>query len=101
MPRNKVKIAVTFVTMKPGTSPSLFIDNPTDLTDIIGGISSYSKLQDAINYLVEDGAHSLFFHLDARHKYFFDGVLSGGVVDVHGFFMRMMDKLNSDITVVK
>ena len=73
MPHNKVKIDVTFVTMKPGTTSTILIDDPTDLTDAIGGISSYSKLQDAINYLVEDDSYSLFFHLNSLHKYSFDG----------------------------
>ena len=73
MPRNKVQIAVTFVTIKPGNKPILCIENPIPLVDKIGSISSYNKLNDAINYLVDDGAQSLFFHNDARHRYTFDG----------------------------
>ena len=79
--RTKVKIAVTFVTIKPGSQPSLLIDNPINLSDNVGSISSYDKLLEVIDDLVEDDAHDLFFHKDPRHKFSFNGsVLQNGAI---------------------
>ena len=71
--RTKVHITVTFVTMKPGSKPTILIDNPINLSEHVGSISSYNKLLDAIDDLVEDNAHDLFFHKDPCHKFSFDG----------------------------
>ena len=61
MPRDKVQIAVTSVTAKPDTKPTLCIVNHILLTDKIGNISLYNKLEDIINYLVKDSTYGLFF----------------------------------------
>ena len=73
MPRDKVQIAVTSVTAKPDTKPTLCIVNHILLTDKIGNISLYNKLEDIINYLVKDSTYGLFFRNNARHRYAFDG----------------------------
>ena len=59
--------------MKPGSKPALVIDNPINLSEHLGCISSYDKLLDVIDDIVEDDAHDLFFHKDPRHKFSFNG----------------------------
>ena len=49
------KIAVTFVSVKPGHKPSIAIENPIDLGDKLGLINSYGELKSKICELVEDG----------------------------------------------
>ena len=83
MPCDKIQIAVTSVTAKPDTKPTLCIVNHILLTDKIGNISLYNKLEDIINYLVKDSTYGLFFRNNARHRYAFDGysIQNGAIYD--------------------
>ena len=74
MPHPPVYVRATFISTKAGSNPSMCIDSPVDISDLLGDIRSnqYEKLKSQISSVVDDPKSSLFFHKDSLHKYKFD-----------------------------
>ena len=69
-----VKVYATFVFAKNGNSPSVFIENPSDISEHLGEIlpSGFNVLKDRLTSVVDDSEYDLFFHHDKSHVYSFD-----------------------------
>ena len=69
-----VKVYATFVFAKNGNSPSVFIENPSDISEHLGEIlpSGFNVLKDRLTSVVDDSEYNLFFHHDKSHVYSFD-----------------------------
>ena len=78
-----VYISATFVAAKNGSTPTLSIHNPVDLTDSIGTYhqEDFLDLKDALANIVKDKLYNLWFHKDESHTYKFDdGAFSEGSI---------------------
>ena len=69
-----VKVCATFVVVKSGSKPLLYIDDPTDLSEFFGDIyaDEFNILKKGIETIVKDSKYNLFFHKDDSHDYTFD-----------------------------
>ena len=74
MGQPKVHISVTFVPVKNTSKPGLMIQNPTDITNLIGKfeLKKFDQLKDALHEVIDDCTYDLFFHHDNCHIYSFD-----------------------------
>ena len=74
MGQPKVHISVAFVPVKNTSKPGLMIQNPTDITNLIGKfeLKKYDQLKDALREIIADCTYGLFFHHDDHHIYNFD-----------------------------
>ena len=70
----KVHVKVSFVSSKRGVKPSVFIEDPIDLTRAIGefDIGNFTGLKASLSNVVEDKDFDLFFHHDKNFKYTFE-----------------------------
>ena len=59
---------------KNSNASSVFIDNPSDMSDLIGETYSFgfNFLKDCLATIMDDSDHDLFFHRDESHVYSFD-----------------------------
>ena len=77
MPSSKrlpINVSVTFTSCKIGGNPSPRIEQPQDLSDLIGPIrvDQFDLLKNRLKEIVLDTSHAFFFHKDARNVYSFD-----------------------------
>ena len=84
-----IHVKATFVSTKAGSTPTISIENPIDITDHIAVINcnQYHQLKEEITTLVENQSANLFFHQDKEHIYKFDesSLASGGL---HGLLEK-------------
>ena len=81
----KVHLSVTFAPTKSGSNPNIMIQNPIDLTELVGMFypEEFVRLKQSLSDCVEDEAYDLFFHKDNKNNYYFDdGTFQHGAIYV-------------------
>ena len=99
MGQPKVHISVTFVPVKNTSKPGLMIQNPTDITNLIGKfeLKKFDQLKDALREIIDDCTYGLFFHHDDRHIYNFDErPFQNGAI-----YGRMQEKVQGEVAGTK
>ena len=68
-----VKVRATFVVVKSGSKPLLYIEDPIDLSELFGDIyaDEFDVLKKGIDSIVKESKYNLFFHNDDSHEYTF------------------------------
>ena len=66
MPRPRVFIKATFISTKAAKAPSVFIERPGDISELVGVISckEYDLLKTRITEIVENVDNGFYFHKD-------------------------------------
>ena len=74
MPRARVLIKVTFVSVKAGKAPSVVIDRPNDILELVTEIccKGYDLFKYRLTEIVEDKENGFWFQKDDGHVYCFD-----------------------------
>ena len=83
MPRPRVFIKATFISTKAAKAPSVFIERPGDISELVGVISckEYDLLKTRITEIVENVDNGFYFHKDENYIYRFDesALPNGGI----------------------
>ena len=83
MLRARVLVKVTFVSVKAGKAPSVVIDRPNDISELVGEIccKGYDLLKYRLAEIVEDKENGFWFQKDDGHAYCFDesALPNGGI----------------------
>ena len=83
MPRARVYIRATFVSTKAAKAPYVYIDRPSDISELAGEINvkAYEELKTRISEIVNNSDNGLYFHKDEDHIYRFDetALPNGGI----------------------
>ena len=83
MPRACVLVKVTFVPTKAGKTPSVFVERPDDISELVGEIccKGYDLLKYRLAEIVKDKNNKLWFQKDEGHTYTFDepSLPNGGI----------------------
>ena len=81
MPRPPVFVKATFVSTRAGKSPTVYIERPEDISELLGELTckGFEQLKEKLTALVDNGDNGLFFHKDNLHIYRFnESALPGG-----------------------
>ena len=70
-----VKVSVSFVPAKLGSTPKVRIDSPKDISGCIGRITidGFEDLKEELAEYVGEYSNAESFHYDENHDYLFDG----------------------------
>ena len=74
MPCARVFVKATFLSTKAGKPPSVVIDRPDDITELVGDIDvkGYDLLIYHIAEIVKNKDNEFWFQKDSNHSYHFD-----------------------------